>query len=133
MSPSAIATIETTPPYTNIQSYFESTKDSFIQNHNGGNYGLNNPKQLIGNALKERVQTIDHDVCDPGDEDTFFVADLGEVYRQHMRWKKNLPRVKPFYGRCFSPQSASSTNKLSCQMQPRPSSHPPFGRTWHWL
>jgi ornithine decarboxylase len=26
------------------------------------------------------------------------VADLGEVYRQHLRWKLNLPRVKPFYG-----------------------------------
>ena len=108
MSPSAIATIETTPPYTNLQSYFESTKDSYNQNHNGGNYGLNNPKQLIGNALKERVQNIDHDVCDPGDEDTFFVADLGEVYRQHMRWKKNLPRVKPFYGE-FSSASISSS------------------------
>jgi len=24
-------------------------------------------------------------------------ANLGEVYRQHMRWKLNLPRVKPFY------------------------------------
>ena len=56
------------------------------------------PKQLIGEALHRRVQAIDHEVCEPGDEDTFFVADLGEVYRQHLRWKKNLPRIKPFYG-----------------------------------
>ena len=28
----------------------------------------------------------------------FFVADLGEVYRQHLRWKARLPRVEPFYG-----------------------------------
>ncbi|KAI6087006.1 pyridoxal-dependent decarboxylase [Hypoxylon rubiginosum] len=54
-------------------------------------------KQLIGDALRHRVESIDHESCDPGDEDTFFVSDLGEVYRQHMRWKKNLPRVKPFY------------------------------------
>jgi ornithine decarboxylase len=60
---------------------------------------VNTSKKLIGEALKERVESIDHDVCEPGEEDTFFVADLGEVYRQHMRWKKNLPRVKPFYGR----------------------------------
>jgi len=60
---------------------------------------VNTSKKLIGEALKERVENIDHDVCEPGEEDTFFVADLGEVYRQHMRWKKNLPRVKPFYGR----------------------------------
>ncbi|XWX00341.1 hypothetical protein V2A60_008361 [Cordyceps javanica] len=54
-------------------------------------------KQLIGNAFARRVEAIDHELCDPGDEDTFFVADLGHVYRQHLRWKKNLPRVCPFY------------------------------------
>lgn len=54
-------------------------------------------KLMIGDALRRRVESIDHESCDPGDEDTFFVGDLGEVYRQHMRWKKNLPRVKPFY------------------------------------
>ncbi|UPK94947.1 hypothetical protein LCI18_005882 [Fusarium solani-melongenae] len=60
-------------------------------------HGVITPKQLIGEALHQRVEAIDHEMCDPGDEDTFFVADLGEVYRQHLRWKKNLPRVRPFY------------------------------------
>ncbi|QGI62953.1 hypothetical protein CEK26_006908 [Fusarium fujikuroi] len=60
-------------------------------------YGVITPKQLIGQALHQRVEAIDHEMCEPGDEDTFFVADLGEVYRQHLRWKKNLPRVRPFY------------------------------------
>jgi len=101
MSPSAIATIETTPSLTSLDSFFENAKNSYIEHQYGGTYGLNNPKQLIGKALKERVENIDHDVCEPGDEDTFFVADLGEVYRQHMRWKLNLPRVKPFYGEIF--------------------------------
>lgn len=55
------------------------------------------PKHLIGEALRRRVESIDHEDCEAGDEDTFFVADLGEVYRQHIRWKLNLPRVKPFY------------------------------------
>ncbi|KHN95620.1 ornithine decarboxylase [Metarhizium album ARSEF 1941] len=55
------------------------------------------PKKLIGEALHNRAESVDHEDCEPGDEDTFFVADLGEVYRQHLRWKKNLPRVKPFY------------------------------------
>lgn len=58
-------------------------------------------KQLIGDALRQRVESIDYEFCEPGDEDTFFVADLGEVYRQHLRWKLNLPRVKPFYGEYF--------------------------------
>lgn len=69
-------------------------------------YGVITPKQLIGQALHQRVEAIDHEMCEPGDEDTFFVADLGEVYRQHLRWKKNLPRVRPFYGEYKSRQYA---------------------------
>ena len=66
-------------------------------------HGVCSPKQLIGDALRTRVESIDHEFCEPGEEDTFFVADLGEVYRQHLRWKLNLPRVKPFYG-TYTPQ-----------------------------
>jgi len=55
-------------------------------------------KTLIANALQERIDSIDYDSCEPGGEDAFFVGDLGEIYRQHMRWKRNLPRVEPFYG-----------------------------------
>ena len=67
--------------------------------HHGGNNDGPSPKELIGNALRERVENVDHEDCAPGEEDTFFVADLGEVYRQHLRWKRNLGRVKPFYGK----------------------------------
>lgn len=62
------------------------------------NNGASNAKKLIGDALRKRVESINHEFCEPGEEDTFFVADIGEVYRQHMRWKLNLPRIKPFYG-----------------------------------
>lgn len=68
--------------------------------HNGEDHNTHDhvsPHDLIGNALRQRVETINPEYCEPGDEDTFFVADLGEVYRQHLRWKMNLPRVKPFY------------------------------------
>lgn len=79
-------------------NYFENStilsKKNLIIDHN---YGAVTAKQMIGDALRRRVESIDHESCEPGDEDTFFVGDLGEVYRQHMRWKKNLPRVKPFY------------------------------------
>ncbi|TKX26235.1 ornithine decarboxylase [Elsinoe australis] len=61
------------------------------------NNGALRSKQLIGEALKERAESIDDDTCAPGDEDAFFVADMGHVYRQHLRWKKNLKRVKPHY------------------------------------
>jgi ornithine decarboxylase len=62
------------------------------------NHGPAISKQLIGQALERRVLAVDTDTCEPGEDDAFFVADLGEVYRQHMRWKKNLARVKPHYG-----------------------------------
>lgn len=49
-------------------------------------------------ALNKRIESIDTDDCEAGEEDAFFVADMGEVYRQHLRWKMNLKRVKPHYG-----------------------------------
>ncbi|KAL7276844.1 Ornithine decarboxylase [Rhizina undulata] len=52
---------------------------------------------LISQALQNHINNINPEECEAGGEDAFFVADLGEVYRQHMRWKMNLPRVEPFY------------------------------------
>jgi ornithine decarboxylase len=119
MAPSALTTTE---------QYQFSLKDS-IQSVNyhligsAENHGASKSKQLIGEALKSRVEAIDHDTCNVGEEDAFFVADLGEVYRQHMRWKKNLARVKPHYGEfpraaltcspltIFQPSSATRTRK----------------------
>ena len=95
MAPSAITVIE------NINN--ENTiHDKVLYNHLNG---VSTPKGLIGNAINERVGIIDHQTCGVGEEDAFFVADLGEVYRQHMRWKLNLPRVKPFYGTFYARSS----------------------------
>nr|GAT57702.1 ornithine decarboxylase [Mycena chlorophos] len=33
----------------------------------------------------------------PDAERAFFVADLSQVYKQHLRWRKCLPNIKPFY------------------------------------
>jgi ornithine decarboxylase len=57
-------------------------------------------KELVLDVLKKRAAEVDTDRCEAGEEDAFYVADMGEVYRQHMRWKMNLGRVKPFYGQC---------------------------------
>ncbi|KAL8946360.1 MAG: hypothetical protein Q9222_007229 [Ikaeria aurantiellina] len=54
-------------------------------------------QNLIQDTFNRRIQDIDTDGCGPGEEDAFFVADVGEVYRQHLRWKLNLKRVKPHY------------------------------------
>lgn len=56
-------------------------------------------KDLVMDVLKKRAAEVDVDQCDPGEEDPFYVADMGEIYRQHLRWKMSLGRVKPFYGR----------------------------------
>jgi len=61
------------------------------------------PKELIGLALNKRIDGIDTDSCAAGEEDAFFVADLGHVYRQHLRWKKMLPRIQPHYGKSSDP------------------------------
>lgn len=81
--------------FENSHIFVNKKSDFGLQN---SHHGAIVAKQMIGDALRERVESIDHETCEPGEEDTFFVGDLGEVYRQHMRWKKNLPRVKPFYG-----------------------------------
>ena len=90
MAPSAINILE--------GSSFDHVSKGNIIKANGSLDGSAVGKQLIFQALKNRIETIDQDVCEPGEEDTFFVADLGDVYRQHMRWKMNLQRIKPHYG-----------------------------------
>ena len=77
---------------------------NFVSNDHGGNndtYGAYASKDIVHDALREKITQIDVDTCQPGEEDAFYVADLGEVYRQHLRWKLNLSRVKPFYGRSW--------------------------------
>lgn len=31
------------------------------------------------------------------DRDAFYVCDLGDVLKKHLRWTRALPRVTPFY------------------------------------
>ncbi|KXL48581.1 hypothetical protein M433DRAFT_148593 [Acidomyces richmondensis BFW] len=54
-------------------------------------------KEVIGAALQKHIQAVDPHDCEAGEEDAFFVADIGEVYRQHLRWKKHLSRVTPHF------------------------------------
>ena len=94
MAPSAVTpTEEYQFPLKDLAS-FSTYPSGSVDSH-----GAWKSKQLIGEALKSRVEAIDPDTCSVGEEDAFFVADLGEVYRQHLRWKKNLSRVKPHYGK----------------------------------
>ncbi|XP_028430899.1 ornithine decarboxylase-like, partial [Perca flavescens] len=46
-------------------------------------------KDVIDNEIKE-LGSMDN-------EEPFYVANLDSVYKRHLRWLTNLPRVKPFY------------------------------------
>ncbi|KAK9478814.1 pyridoxal-dependent decarboxylase [Lipomyces japonicus] len=74
-----------------------STSDAVDRAKVNAASGAAHGQELISKVLRARVNRVDTDSCLPGGEDSFFVADLGEVYRQHVRWKLNLPRVEPFY------------------------------------
>jgi ornithine decarboxylase len=64
-----------------IDSNIVSVEDSGEQN----TYGALASKDIIHDAMMKKIAKIDVDTCQPGEEDAFFVADMGEVYRQHIR------------------------------------------------
>src|SRR5580700_11593170 len=49
--------------------------------------------ELISHAIRKRIDGLNPDTCKPGDDDSFFVADLGQVFRQHLLWHQTLPRI----------------------------------------
>lgn len=64
----------------------------------------------VGNALKARIADIDHVSCDAGDEDSFFVCDLGVVKRAFQIWSEMLPMVRPHYAvKCNTDSQIIST------------------------
>ncbi|KAJ3095824.1 hypothetical protein HDU96_001030 [Phlyctochytrium bullatum] len=50
----------------------------------------------VGELLHDRVFGPSGDP-EAAEGDAFFVGDMGEVARQHIRWKAKLPRIEPFY------------------------------------
>ncbi|KAH1326461.1 hypothetical protein KXV58_006867 [Aspergillus fumigatus] len=63
--------------------------------HSGG---MDSTERLIDLAIQTRLFSLSN--CDGWAiaDEPFFVADLGQVIRQHRRWRVNLPDVLPFYG-----------------------------------
>jgi len=49
---------------------------------------------LRNGVMNASRSAVNHD---PDAERAFFVADLGQVYRQHLRWQACLPEIQPFY------------------------------------
>ncbi|KAF9112314.1 hypothetical protein BGX27_003633 [Mortierella sp. AM989] len=57
----------------------------------------------VANMLATRLGSFDSESDDLESENAFYVADLGEVYRQHLRWKTLLPRIEPFFAMKCNP------------------------------
>ena len=88
------------PSATTITEQYASItlNRDFVRTETNHQDDTTNGKIMVQNTLKERIQNINTDVCEAGEEDAFFVVDMGDIYRQHLRWKMNLKRVKPHYG-----------------------------------
>ncbi len=97
----APAAITTTHEETHSLKQHSETLNLIAHNDGGKHNRIEGvtSKEAVLDVLKKRISKINVDSCQPGEEDAFYVADLGEVYRQHLRWKMNLGRVKPFYGK----------------------------------
>ena len=69
--------------------------------HPVGGQSLSDVAEKIRNLVKQellsQVDQVDHDVCDAGDEDSFFVADLGQVANAYKLWQAKLPQVHAHY------------------------------------
>jgi len=91
MAPIAIDLSPDYAPWSAKTNYFGKSTEEHGQD------GVKLAKEMIGAALQKHVQAVNTDDCEAGDEDAFFVADLGDVYRQHLRWKKHLGRIIPHF------------------------------------
>lgn len=79
-----------------MESPFQQVQPLKLQGH------PRHGRETIGHELKHRLQIFKKqttlDIDDDADiEHSFFIADLGEVYRQFIRWRRCLPRIEPFY------------------------------------
>ncbi|KAG0057205.1 hypothetical protein BGZ90_005385 [Linnemannia elongata] len=57
----------------------------------------------IDQMLQARLASFDPEMEDAEADNAFYIADLGEVYRQHLRWKALLPRIEPFFAMKCNP------------------------------
>ena len=55
----------------------------------------------VEEVIKQRLDvSLSSDNDNDSDLDSaFYVGDLGELHRQHLKWKCLLPRIEPFYGK----------------------------------
>lgn len=55
------------------------------------------PDELVDLAIESHIARIVKRSL-VGSDESFFIADLGQVLRQHRRWTQNMPGIRPYYG-----------------------------------
>ncbi|XP_066554541.1 ornithine decarboxylase [Amia ocellicauda] len=50
-----------------------------------------------GFSARDIVEQKINEVSTSDDKDAFYVADLGDILKKHLRWARALPRITPFY------------------------------------
>ncbi|KAI5955619.1 SPE1 [Candida jiufengensis] len=84
-----------------MTTIIENTTTKIIENDKLINLDYQIPKInenfAIGKALIDHITLIDHEECEAGDEDSFFVCDLNQIKKNVEIWKNHLPRIQPHY------------------------------------
>jgi ornithine decarboxylase len=52
----------------------------------------------VKEVIAEIVSSKLFEMGDADHENSFYVCDIGDVFRQYLRWKSVIPRVEPFFG-----------------------------------
>ncbi|KAG2214008.1 hypothetical protein INT47_001279 [Mucor saturninus] len=81
-----LETVVLAPPYDMVD-LFKSVPSPDVNVYN----------RSICEVTKQRLEAITNQQWESDQENAFFVGDLGEVFRQHLRWKSLLPRIEPFF------------------------------------
>ncbi|KAI8087831.1 pyridoxal-dependent decarboxylase [Gilbertella persicaria] len=84
--PSNLETIVINPP-RDLVNLFKSVPSPDVNVHN----------QSVREVIQAKLDSISNQKWETDQENAFFVGDLGEVFRQHLRWKALLPRIEPFF------------------------------------
>ncbi|NXJ69938.1 AZIN2 inhibitor, partial [Rostratula benghalensis] len=50
-----------------------------------------------GFSTRDLLENLLVELCQESDQQAFFVADLGDIVKKHLRFLKALPRVKPYF------------------------------------
>lgn len=55
-------------------------------------------ERLVDSCIRSRIATLEEAPLSPQADLPFIVADSTNVLRQHRRWMRFLPHIRPFYG-----------------------------------